>query len=69
MTPSTAHESFCLENASHFVAVRGRIPATRTREEFSTLAAARAYAATHGDGRTMIYAVTPCGRSAHITNA
>ena len=69
MTPTTAHESFCLEHASHFVAVRGRTPANRTRREFPTLAVARAYAAAHGDGRTMIYAVTEHGNNAHIKNA
>ena len=32
-------------------------------------AAARAFGAAIGDGRTMIYAVTTLGHSAHITNA
>ena len=28
--PLTNHEEFCLKNAAHFVAARGRTPATRT---------------------------------------
>ena len=32
MKPLTTHEEFCLKNAAHFVAARGRTPATRTRE-------------------------------------
>lgn len=64
----TSHETFCLENAAHFVAVRGR-GAQRTREQVATLADARAYATGFGDGRTMIYAVTAAGNSAHIENA
>jgi len=44
-------------------------PATRTREQFSTLPKAQAFGAKIGDGRTMIYAVTTLGHSVHITNA
>ena len=69
MQPLTPHEAFCLTNAAHFVAARGRTPATRTRQQFATLPEAQAYGATIGDGRTMIYAVTTLGHSAHITNA
>jgi len=69
MKPLTAHEEFCLKNAAHFVAARGRTPVTRTREQFATLPEAQAFGAAIGDGRTMIYAVTGLGHSAHITNA
>jgi len=69
MKPLTTHEEFCLKNAAHFVAARGRTPATRTREQFATLPEAQAFGAAIGDGRTMIYAVTTLGHSAHITNA
>jgi hypothetical protein len=65
----TTYEEFCLKNAAHFVAARGRTPATRTREQFATLPEAQAFGAAIGDGRTMIYAVTTLGHSAHITNA
>jgi len=41
----------------------------RSRETFATLALAEAFAATFGDRRTMVYAVTAEGRSAHIKNA
>ena len=63
------HETYCLETAIHFVAVRGRVPRLRTREQFDTMEAAKAYAAEQGDGRTMIYAVNALGNSAHICNA
>ena len=64
MKPLTSHEEFCLKNAAHFVAARGR-----TRAQFVTLPEAQAFGAAIGDGRTMIYAVTGLGHSAHITNA
>lgn len=63
------HEEFCRNTATHFVAVRGRTPATRTRVEFATLEDARAYGATFGDRRTMVYAVNGVGNSAHLENA
>lgn len=63
------HEAFCLAAATHFVAARGRTPTTRTREIFATLDLAKAYGATFGDGRTMIYATTALGNCAHIINA
>ena len=66
--PLTTHEEFCLKNAAHFVAARGRTPGPRTREQSATLFEAQAYGATIGDGRTMIYAVTTLGHSAHIIN-
>jgi hypothetical protein len=65
----TDHEANCLAAADHFVAVRGRSAFGRTRETFPTLVEAEAFAATFGDRRTMIYAVTAEGRSAHIKNA
>jgi hypothetical protein len=65
----TGHEAFCLSNADHFVACRGRSAAGRTRATFPTLAEAETYAAAFGDRRTMVYAVTAEGRSAHIKNA
>ena len=63
------HEAFCPDAATQLVAVRGLTPAKRAREAFASLPAAKACAATFGDGRTMIYAVTAFGKSAHITNA
>ncbi len=69
MKTLTTYEAFCLKNAARFVAARGRTPCTRTRQQFATLPEAQAYGAAIGDGRTMIYAVTPLGHSAHITNA
>ena len=69
MKPLTTHEEFCLKNAAHGVAARGRKPATRTREQFETLPEAQAFGVKIGDGRTMIYAVTALGHSAHNTNA
>lgn len=65
----TGHEIFCLENAAYFVAVRGRRPADRIRREVATIEDARAFAAEFNDGRTMIYAITDAGNSAHIENA
>ena len=69
MQPLTIYEAFCLRNAAHFVAARGRTPSDRTRQQFATLPEAQAFGAAIGDGRTMIYAVTPLRHSAHITNA
>ena len=69
MKPLTTFEAFCLTNAAHFVAARGRTPSTRTRQQFATVPEAQAFAAAIGDGRTMIYAVTSLGHSAHIMNA
>jgi hypothetical protein len=64
----TAHELNCFTNATSFTAVRGR-GAQRTRKDFLSFDAAKAYAAEFGDGRTMIYAVTANGSSGHIMNA
>ena len=69
MKTLTTHEEFCLKNVAHFVAARGRTPRDRTRQQFPTLPEAQAFGASIGDGRTMIYAVTILGHSAHITNA
>ena len=63
----TSHEEAILAAAVKFTAVRGH-GRSRTREEFPTLDAARAAAARHGDGRTMIYAISEAGGSAHIEN-
>ena len=68
-TTMTGHEANCLAAADHFVTVRGRTPRDRSRETFSTLELAEAFATTFGDRRTMIYAVTAEGRSAHIKNS
>lgn len=71
MKPATAttHETHCLAHADHFVAVRGRKPADRIRETFPRIEEAEAFASDFGDRRTMIYAVTAGGLSAHIKNA
>lgn len=65
----TGYEASCLAAADHFVAFRGRTPRERIRVTFTTLALAEAFAVPFGDRRTMIYAVTAEGRSAHIKNA
>ena len=62
------HEIFCLENAASFTAVRG-FGRKRIRTDHATIEDAEAMAAKHGDGRTMIYAITDAGNSAHICNA
>ena len=69
MKPLKTFEAFCLKYAAHFVAARGRSPRDRTRQQFATLPEAQAFGVAIGDGRTMIYAVTTPGHSAHITNA
>ena len=69
MTNLDTRQTYCLENAAYFTAIRGRIPRNRTRAQFDTLADAQAYAHQFGDGCTMIYAVTAKGSSDHITNA
>lgn len=67
-TTQTTYEADCLANAVSFTAVRG-LGAKRQREDHPTLEAARAAAAKYGDRRTMIYAITATGQSAHIENA
>lgn len=67
-TETTTHEQNCLDGADHFTAVRGR-GAQRTVEKCDSLSMAEDIARGHGDGRTMIYAITPGGHSAHIKNA
>ena len=62
------HETYCNETATHFVAVRGR-GHMRTRKDCATMDEAKAYGATYGDKRTMVYAVNALGNSAHICNA
>ena len=68
MTKQNPHEIFCLDNATYFTAVRG-FASKRIRTEHPTRADAEAEAARYGDGRTMIYAITAAGNSAHICNA
>lgn len=68
MTKMTSHEEYCLAAADHFSAVRGR-GAQRTRKDFPTMEDAKKYAEEFGDKRTMIYAITASGNSAHIINA
>lgn len=63
------HEQFCLDNADHFTAVRGRTVRDRTRARFETMQGAEDFAASFGDGRTMIYAISATGNAAHIKNA
>ena len=67
--PLPTHEEFCLKHAAHFVAARGRTPASRTRQQFATLPEVQAFGAMIGDGHTMIYAVATLGHCVHITNA
>ena len=69
MTNLDTRQTYCLENAIYFTAIRGRIPRTRTRMQFDTIEEAQAYAHGFGDGSTMIYAVTAKGSSDHIINA
>lgn len=67
-TEQTTYEADCLAAAVSFTAVRG-LGAKRKREEHPSLEAARAAAKVYGDGKTMIYAITALGQSAHIENA
>jgi hypothetical protein len=69
MTNLDSHQTHCLINAAYFTAVRGRNPANRLRVEFSNIEDAKAYGASFGDGRTMIYAVTNCGQADLIMNS
>ncbi len=65
----TSYEATCLATADHFIACRGSKPATRIRARFDRIDQAEAFGASFGDSRTMIYAVTAEGCSAHIKNA
>jgi hypothetical protein len=65
----TGPEAKCLAAAGHFIACRGSKPAARIRARFDRMDEAEGFAATFGASRTMIYAVTAEGRSAHIKNA
>ena len=51
------------------VPVIGKRQAILDRAQTGALPEAQAFGAAIGDGRTMIYAVTTLGHSAHITNA
>jgi hypothetical protein len=64
-----SHEFLCMMSADHFSAVRGRTIKDRKKATFKTIEEAESFAAKFGDGRTMIYAVTKSGHSAHIRNA
>lgn len=68
-TPMTSFEANCLAAADHFIACRGSKPATRIRARFDRIDQAEAFASTFGDSRTMIYAITAEGHSAHIKYA
>lgn len=67
-TEQTPYEAACLAAAVSFTTVRG-LGIKRQRQDHTTIEDARAAAASHGDGRTMIYAITALGQSAHIENA
>lgn len=69
MQNMTEYEKNILETAVYFTAVRGATPRHRTRKQFNTIECAVSWAKTHGDNRTMIYAVNAYGRDAHIRNA
>jgi hypothetical protein len=68
-TPMTGFEANCLAAIDHFIACRGSKPATRIRARIDRMDQAEAFAGSFGDRRTMIYAVTAEGRSAHTKNA
>ena len=63
----TPHEQFCFDTATHFTACRG-IGVSRTKRTFDTWPDAVTYAKSHGDGRTMLYAINDLGNSAHVGN-
>ena len=67
-TPRSDHEQNCIDAADHFTAVRGR-GERRTVVKCANWKAAKEQAQKFDDGRTMIYAVTADGASAHIENA
>lgn len=64
----TEFEQECIANAVAYTAVRGS-GFSRVRHDCKTMEEAEAKAAEYGDGRTMIYAVTAKGFSAHVKNA
>jgi len=68
MNTVEAYESDIENRAAYFTAIRGAggLGAKRIRTEHPTKAAAIAQGS--GDNRTMIYAVTPEGRFAHLCN-
>lgn len=57
-TPMTGFEANCLAAADHFIACSRSKSVTRIRGRFDRIDQAEAFAATFGDSRTMIYAVT-----------
>ena len=66
---TTAHEENIFNQATYFVAVRGRNRFNRTRDEFPCIEEAKQFASNFGDNRTMIYAVNKHGSAANICNA
>lgn len=62
------HEQECFDKAVLWTAVRG-LARNRTRVECGSFDEAKKIAQEFGDGRTMIYAITETGLSAHICNA
>lgn len=67
-TDLTDFEKQCLADAIYFTAIRGH-GANRQRWEFDAIDQAVEHGLSFGDARTMIYAVTAQGHSAHIRNA
>lgn len=69
MKTVTEYEASIAARAAYWTACRGYAK-SRVRIEFPTEAEAVHWAETNhaSDGRTMIYAVTPEGRFAHIRN-
>tara|TARA_B100000530_G_C15885801_1_gene459341 strand:- start:320 stop:523 length:204 start_codon:yes stop_codon:yes gene_type:complete len=62
------YEQQCFDNAVSFTAVRG-LGRNRVRKDFTTFDDALEYANTHNDKRTMVYAVTVDGMTAHVCNS
>jgi hypothetical protein len=67
--PMTGYEANCPTATDHFIACRGSKPATRIHNRIDWIDQAEVFAATFGDCRAMICAVTTEGLSAHIRNA
>lgn len=68
MNNLTPREQEHLDNAVGYRALRKTCGTVHADQFFDTLLAAQKFAATYGDKRTMIYAVSDFG-SAHIMNA
>lgn len=63
----TDYEHYIYKNADHFTVARGR-GFNRTIEKADCFTDALKIAKRYNDGKSMIYAVTSEGRSAHIAN-